>query len=241
MDPWDGTPAMLVRWWILHSPFCRRKNQMQPQGRPLKISVARFFCFLLFFSFPIHCLGYDLGVFIYHADVWISPIAPKKCHLKVITHVERRACGSLESHFASRLGMWKLCVLYSNPSDLVFFENDRHRLPGASNLFQVANLSFVFYTFCNGKIGPWMKMVISYSTKGVSLGFCLLRTDVGTYEICQVRSMGKCRWCWSILGYGDFTTQHLKKKCFFFLGGGKTYRLDDLCWFVEFFFCGLDV
>ena len=53
--------------------------------------------------------------------------------------------------------------------------------------------------------------------------------------------MGKCRWCWSILGYGDFTTQHLKKKtCFiFFLGEDRQTGWSLLICGV--FFCGLDV
>ena len=35
--------------------------------------------------------------------------------------------------------------------------------------------------------------VFGVSASGGILFFCFLRTDVGTYEICQVWSMGKCR------------------------------------------------
>ena len=71
--------------------------------------------------------------------------------------------------------------------------------------------------------------------------FGFLRTDVGTYEICQVWSMGKCRWCWSILGYGDFTTQHLKKKMSLFFWGGADRQSGWSLLICGVFFLGLDV
>ena len=167
MDPLDGTPAMLVRWWILHSPFCRRKNQMQLQGRPLKISAARFFLFPFVFSFPTYCLGYDLGVYI--TQMCESLPSPRKKMKKV----------PLESHFASTwdvknsgLDVKIKCPSFkSPPTCVVFFEQ---RLSSSS--FQAsngknsgANLSFVFYTLLQWKIWTHdMKMVIPYSNTGVS-------------------------------------------------------------------------
>ena len=58
--------------------------------------------------------------------------------------------------------------------------------------------------------------------------------------------MGKCGWCWSILGYGDFTAQHLKiwkqfRRILFFLGRGRQMIWVDLCVCVRVFFLGVDI
>lgn len=62
---WTRGMGHRLCWW--DDGFCTRhfaeeKTRCNRKGGPWRSQQLGFFCFLLFFSFPIYCLGYDLGV-----------------------------------------------------------------------------------------------------------------------------------------------------------------------------------